>query len=195
MHVVGCAAAALAHVPLVEVGDLRGEGGRAVPVRLGRGRQRLRQRVRGRDVGDVGGGGGRRGLAVHLHVLAQRARVRVGLVAAAHFAVVGLVAGVHVRVLLPVAAVGEFSVAAVKLALERLLPFEQMTNRHGVTWVLTTREGMSGKKLQARAGSAGSQLVNITTHKHSGHAVFSCVWLFRGAPRTLTWVTLLRGHV
>lgn len=118
-------AAALAHVPLVQVGDLGGEVGRAVPVRLGGGRQGVPQRVGGGDVGDVGGGGRRGGLAVHLHVLPQRARVRVGLVAAADFAVVRFVTGVHVGVLLPVAAVGEFSVAAVKLALERLLSWNK----------------------------------------------------------------------
>ena len=118
-------AAPLAHVPLVEVGDLRGEVGGAVPMRLGVGREGVPERVRGGDVGDVGGGGGRRGLAVHFHVLPQRARVRVGLVAAAHFAVVRLVAGVHVRVLLPVAAVGEFPVTAVKLTLERFLSWRR----------------------------------------------------------------------
>lgn len=58
---------------------------------------------------------------MHLHVLPQGAGVRVGLVAASHFAVVGLVAGVHVRVLFPVAAVGEASVAAVELTFEGLL--------------------------------------------------------------------------
>lgn len=121
MQVVG-PSAPLAHVPLVEVRDLRGEVRGAVPVRLGAGRQRVPEGVRGGYVGDVGGRG-RRGLAVHLHVLPQRAGVRVGLVAAAHLAVVRLVAGVDVRVLLPVAAVGEFPVAAVELALERLLPF------------------------------------------------------------------------
>lgn len=116
--------APLAHVPLVEVGDLRGEvGSGAVPVRLGAGREGVSERVCGGYVGDVGGGGGRRGLAVHFHVLPQRARVRVGLVTAADFAVVRLVAGVHVRVLLPVAAVGEFSVAAVEFALERFFSF------------------------------------------------------------------------
>jgi len=46
--------------------------------------------------------------------------VRVGLVAAAHLAVVGFVRGVHVRVLLPVRAVGEATVAAVVLAAKRL---------------------------------------------------------------------------
>lgn len=47
----------------------------------------------------------------------------VGFVTAADFAVVRLVTGVNVRVLLPVAAVGEFPVTAVELALERFLPF------------------------------------------------------------------------
>lgn len=114
--------AALAHVPLVQVGDLGGEVRGAVPVlRLRVGRKGVSEGVRGGDVGDVGGRG-RRGLAVHLHVFAQGARVRVGLVTAANFAVVRLVAGVDVGVLLSVAAVGELSVAAVELALERLLP-------------------------------------------------------------------------
>lgn len=120
MEVVG-PSAALAHVPLVEVGDLRGEVGGAAPVRVRVGGEGVTQRVCGGNVGDVGGGG-RRGFAVHLHVFAQGAGVRVGLVTPAHLAVVRLVAGVHVGVLLPVAAVGEFPVAAVKLALERLLP-------------------------------------------------------------------------
>lgn len=45
----------------------------------------------------------------------------VGFVTAADFAVVRLVTGVDVRVLLPVTAVGEFSVTAVELALEGFL--------------------------------------------------------------------------
>ena len=45
----------------------------------------------------------------------------VGLVAAAHLAVVGFVAGVDVRVLFSIAGVGEATIAAVELALERLL--------------------------------------------------------------------------
>ena len=45
----------------------------------------------------------------------------VGLVAAPHLAVVGLVAGVDVRVLLAVAGVGEATVATVELALEGFL--------------------------------------------------------------------------
>lgn len=59
---------------------------------------------------------------MHLHVLTQRAGVRVALVAAAYFARVRLVARVHVRVLLAVAAVGEASLAALELAPEGLLP-------------------------------------------------------------------------
>jgi len=87
---------------------------------LGVGRERVPERVGGG--GDVaGGGGGRRGLAVDFHVLPQGAWVRVGLVTAPHLAVVRLVAGVDVGVLLPVAAVGKFSVTAVKLTLEGFL--------------------------------------------------------------------------
>ena len=54
-------------------------------------------------------------------MLAQRRRVGVRLVAAADLAVVRLVRRVHVRVLLAVRTVGEAPVAAVELALERLL--------------------------------------------------------------------------
>ena len=49
----------------------------------------------------------------------------VGLVAASGGAVVRLVSGVDVHVLLSVAGVGETSVAAVDLALERLLPWKE----------------------------------------------------------------------
>ena len=59
--------------------------------------------------------------AVRLDVLAQRRRVRVGLVAAGVAAVVRLVGRVHVRVLLAVRAVGEATLAADELASERLL--------------------------------------------------------------------------
>lgn len=58
---------------------------------------------------------------MHLHVFPQGAGVCVRLIAASHFAVVGLIAGVDVGVLFPVTAVGEASVAAVKLTLEGLL--------------------------------------------------------------------------
>lgn len=64
----------------------------------------------------------RRRAPVNLHVLTQRAGVRVALVAAAHFARVWLVARVHVRVFLAVAAVGEASLAALELTPEGLLP-------------------------------------------------------------------------
>ena len=65
--------------------------------------------------------GGRRERGDYLHVLAQRAGVRVGLVA--HLAKIRLVARMHVHVLLAVAAVGKASVAALELALEGLLPW------------------------------------------------------------------------
>lgn len=120
MEVVG-SSAPLAHVPLIEVGDLRGQVRGAVPVRFRIGRKRVPEWVSGGNVGDVGRRG-RRGLAVHFHVFPQRARVCVGFVTATDFAVVRLVTGVDVGVLLSVAAVGEFSVTAVKLALERFLP-------------------------------------------------------------------------
>lgn len=54
-------------------------------------------------------------------MLPQGTGVRVGLVAAAHFAIVGLVAGVDVGVLFPIAAVGEASIAAFKLAFKGFL--------------------------------------------------------------------------
>lgn len=58
---------------------------------------------------------------MHLHVLAQRGRVRVGLFAAVDAANVRLVGGVHVHVLLAIRAVGEASIALRELALEWLL--------------------------------------------------------------------------
>ena len=51
----------------------------------------------------------------------QRGGMGVGLVAAAHPTVVGLVSGVDMHVLLPVAGVGEPSVTALYFALERFL--------------------------------------------------------------------------
>ena len=73
----------------------------------------------------VAGVGGRRGLYVDLHVLAQGAGVRVGLGAAQRLAVVGLGGRVYLGVLLAVAAVGEPSLA--ELALEGLLPWRTTT--------------------------------------------------------------------
>ena len=72
-------------------------------------------------VGGGGGGGRSRRPVVRLGVLAQRRRVRVGLVAAVRAADVRLVGGVDVRVLLAVRAVGEATSAADELAAERTL--------------------------------------------------------------------------
>ena len=60
-------------------------------------------------------------LAVNLEMFPQRGGVSVGLVAAPHPTVVGLVSGVDMHVLLPIAGVGEPSVTALYLALERFL--------------------------------------------------------------------------
>jgi len=54
-------------------------------------------------------------------VLAQRGGVRVGLITAIDPTVVGLIRRVHVGVLLPIRGVGEPPIAALVLALERLL--------------------------------------------------------------------------
>lgn len=70
-----------------------------------------------------------------LHVLPQGTGVRVGLVAASHFAVVGLVARVHVGMLLPVAAVGEAPLAAFELALEGLLSCKERSTPGGLCLV------------------------------------------------------------
>lgn len=58
---------------------------------------------------------------MHFHVFSERAGVCVGFITTSHFAVVRLIAGVHVGVLLPVTAVGETSVTAVKLTFEGFL--------------------------------------------------------------------------
>ena len=73
--------------------------------------------VGGREEADVGVAE----CVVHLHVLAQRGRMRVALVAAVDAAKVGLVGRVHVHVLLAVRAVGKAAIAALELALEWLL--------------------------------------------------------------------------
>lgn len=65
--------------------------------------------------------GGRRERGDYLHVFAQRAGVRVGLVA--HLAKIGLVTRVHVHMLLSVATIGKASIAALELTLEGLLPW------------------------------------------------------------------------
>lgn len=86
----------------------------------------------------------------YLHVLPQRAGVRVGLVA--HLAQIGLIGGVDVHVLLPVTAVGEAPVAALKLTLERLLACGRQTRALAVDtqapWGTPTHPG--GGKASAR---------------------------------------------
>ncbi len=83
------------------------------------------RRGRGMVRGDRVGWRGRRRLAVNLHVFAQRARVCVRLVTTPHFTEVRLIACVDVRVLLPVTAVGEFPVTAIKLTFERFLTWQR----------------------------------------------------------------------
>lgn len=64
--------AALAYVPLVEVGDLWGEVGGAAPLLFCGGRERVTERRRrGMICGGRAGGRGRGRLAVHLHVFPQ----------------------------------------------------------------------------------------------------------------------------
>lgn len=60
-------------------------------------------------------------LAVRFHVLTQRARVRVRLLAAVHLAQVGLRVTMYMRVLFAVGRVGEFAITAFFVAFERLL--------------------------------------------------------------------------
>lgn len=110
-------ARAVTHVPLAQIGGLWPRQSVSSQIR--------RRRHKRRGGGLVARARRRWRLAVYFHVFAQGARVCVGLVAASHFAVVRLVAGVHVRVLLPVAAVGEASITAIKLALEWFLAYVQ----------------------------------------------------------------------
>jgi hypothetical protein len=77
--------------------------------------------------------------------------VGVGLVTAAHLAVVRLVAGVHVRVLFPVARVGKPTVATIVLALERLLTWneDRKGQSRNINWKKGDRNGLiEGKKLR-----------------------------------------------
>ena len=62
---------------------------------------------------------------MNLEVFSERRRVSVGLVAPSHSAVVRLVRRVDVHVLLAVGRVGEPTVAALDLALERFLAYKQ----------------------------------------------------------------------
>lgn len=61
------------------------------------------------------------GLAMELHVFAQRTRVRVTFLTASDLAHVRLVARVDVRMLLPVTAICKPPVAALELAFKRFL--------------------------------------------------------------------------
>ena len=71
-------------------------------------------------------------LAVDLEVFPEGGGVCVRLVAALHPTRVRLVGGVHVHVLLPVAGVGEPPVAALDLALKRLLAWKKRNVSYAV---------------------------------------------------------------
>ena len=71
-------------------------------------------------------------LAVNLEMLPQGGGMSVGLVTAPDTAVVRLVGGVDVHVLLPVAGVGEPPVAALDLALKRLLAWKKRNVSYAV---------------------------------------------------------------
>lgn len=119
--------AGLANVPLVEVGDLRGQRAGAAPGCVQNGGQAVA--AWGPHGVAEGSRGGRGRLAVYLHVLPQGAGVGVGLVTASDLTVVGLVAGVHVGVFLPITAVGELPVTAIEFTFERLFPCNKTQER------------------------------------------------------------------
>ena len=79
----------------------------------------------------------------------QRGGMSVGLVAAPHPTVVGLVSGVDMHVLLPIAGVGEPSVTALYLALEWFLTW----NKRNVSYVVENNQPISNELLmnQCRA--------------------------------------------
>lgn len=107
------------HIPLAQARGPRHLG--RLHVRTGRHRYAARRRGVGLLAVAVVVGRRPARAAVHLHVLTQGRGVGVGLVAARHAAVVGLVRRVDVGVLLPVRGVGEPPVAPFVFALERLL--------------------------------------------------------------------------
>lgn len=117
----------LANVPLIEVGDLRGQRAGATPGCVQHGGQAAAPR--GPHGVAEGSRGGRGRFAVYLHVLPQGARMGVRLVAASDLAVVGLVAGVDVRVFLPITAVGKLPVTAIEFTFERLFPCNKTQER------------------------------------------------------------------
>lgn len=120
MQVVG-APAGLAHIPLIEVGDLGGQVARAPPdLFLSRGQRVINWSGHSRVAQSRRGTW--RGLAVDLHVLPQGARMSVRLVTTSDLTVIGLVTGVHMRMLLSVTAVGKLPVATIKFALKGFSP-------------------------------------------------------------------------
>ena len=95
-----------------------------------------------------------------LHVLAQRAGVRVALVTAAYLTVVWLVTRVHVGVLLAVRAVGKSSVAAIKLTLERLLSCTNKTEHNAQLKYLAKERIKEGWiTIQKETKSMGSYII------------------------------------
>lgn len=118
----------LANVPLIEVGHLRGESGRATPCWV---QHRGQRGTQCSPHWWVANGSWRRWwrLAMNLHVLPQGARVSVGFVTASNLAVVGLVAGVDMGVFLSITAVGKLPVTAIKFTFERLFPCNKTYER------------------------------------------------------------------
>lgn len=112
----------LAHIPFIEIGDLRRKVDRAAPARvLERGQRGTQWCPRGLVAMRSWGRRRRRGFAMDLHVLAQGARMCVRLVTASDFAEIWLVTGVDMRVFLSVTAIGKLPVAAIKFTFKRLL--------------------------------------------------------------------------
>lgn len=111
----------LANIPLIEVGHLRGQSAWATPGWVQHRGQGGTPRSPQWGV-TQGSWRRRRGLAVNLHVLSQRARVGIGFVTASDLAVVGLVAGVDMGMFLSITAVGKLPVTAIKFTFERLFP-------------------------------------------------------------------------
>lgn len=182
----------MTHVPFAQVGGgLRGRGGLSV----GAGGGGLPAGVRGGGhQGGRGGlvaGAGRRGFAVHFHVFSQGAGVGVRLVAASHFAVVGLVAGVDMRVLLPVAAVGEAPVTALEFTFERLLPCRRQ-------WASTAISGGGGTgssaSLTPTARSLPGPLSPALPRLLSPRNLLSLALPFRAGPAEHFHAPPLRAH-
>lgn len=123
--------------------------------------------------------GGHRERGDYLHVFAQRAGVRIGLVA--HLAKIGLVARVHVHVLLAVAAIGKASVAAFELALEGLLPWCErqkegsliVTNPAAIFKILNNDKNKNKIKRQQLSVST------LQVQKHGSSTVLYLQWNYK----------------